>query len=161
MSWKREKKKRKIPVHLAQFIRRSKLIVSPAPPHYLRTHTTRTRVVKFCPGLKEYAGILDLARRRLSCNSLGHESSNSVVVSVYIILRSLPQRRTHSFQSRTRCSLDSQIKHTSTTATKIETTEIIVLLTFAFVSVSVSVSGINEGFSLIRDIFFCVVTSPS
>lgn len=34
----------------------------------------------------------------------------------------------------------------------------IVLLTFAFVSVSVS--GINEGFSLIRDIFFCVVTSP-
>lgn len=34
----------------------------------------------------------------------------------------------------------------------------IVLLTFAFVSVSVS--GINEGFSLIRDMFFCVVTSP-
>lgn len=58
--------------------------------------------------------------------------------------------------------LNSQIKHTNTTATKIETTEIIVLLTFAFVSVSVSVSvsGINESFSLIRDIFFFVVTSP-
>lgn len=47
----------------------------------------------------------------------------------------------------------SLLKHTSTTATKIETIGIIALLTFAFVSVSVSVSGINEVFSLIRDIF--------
>lgn len=79
--------------HLAQLIRHSKLLVSPAPSSQKTYHKKKSKILSRSQIICRHPRPRKMPP---SCNCLGHENSNSVAASVYHSLGSLPQRRTNS-----------------------------------------------------------------